>query len=102
MPTKEELEAENTALREQLDDMRDRLEEARDGMVPKPNTRPKPTEPSFGLSEGQRAELEMNGKTVSPFTGARQVGTGEPGADVSVVDQAEFDKVKKSESRPGV
>jgi len=28
-----------------------------------------PREPSFGLCEGEREELERTGKTVSPFTG---------------------------------
>lgn len=58
----------------------------------------KPTEPSFGLSEGQRAELEMRGKTTSPFTGARQVGDGEPGTKPRVVDQETFDKVKDKQA----
>lgn len=59
-----------------------------------PNTRPTPREPSFGLSEGQRADLEMRGKTTSPWTGARQVGDGEPGGKVKTVDAATFDKIK--------
>ncbi len=92
MPTKEELEAENAELRSQL-------AEAREAAVPTPNTRPKPTEPRYGISEGQRAELEMHGKTVSPFTGARQVGSGEPGETPRVVGQDEFDKVKPKDER---
>lgn len=72
------LRAENEALRAQLADQ---------GTV-----RPEPTEPSYGLSEGQRADLEATGKTVSPFTGARQVGTGKPGEMPEVVDQDEYDK----------
>lgn len=31
-----------------------------------------PRDPSFGLSEGERAELEATGRTVSPFTGERR------------------------------
>jgi hypothetical protein len=31
--------------------------------------RPAPEEPSFGLSEGVRDDLERNGKATSPFTG---------------------------------
>jgi hypothetical protein len=79
-----ELERENAQLKEQL---------AERGTV-LPNTRPTPREPSFGLTEGQRAELEMRGKTTSPFTGARQVGDGKPGSTPKVVDQAAFDKVE--------
>lgn len=79
-----ELERENAMLKQQL----------ADGGTVLPNTRPTPREPSFGLTEGQRAELEMRGKTTSPFTGARQVGDGEPGGTVKVVDQEAFDKVE--------
>jgi hypothetical protein len=31
-----------------------------------------PVEPSFGLSEGERDELERTGRTVSPFTGEKR------------------------------
>ncbi len=37
-----------------------------------------PSPPSFGMSEGERAELEMNGKTTSPWTGEEITGDGEP------------------------
>jgi hypothetical protein len=85
----ERLKAENERLRTEL-------AEAQANAKALPNTRPTPTEPSFGLSEGQRAELEANGKTTSPFTGARQVGTGEPGEKPRVVSAEEFDKVRPS------
>ena len=49
--------------------LRAELAEARANEKAKPNTRPVPHEPSFGLSEGERADLEMTGKSVSPFTG---------------------------------
>lgn len=75
-----ELEAENARLREAL---------AASGQPAVPG---KPTEPSFGLSEGQRDELERTGRTVSPFTGARQVGSGEPGEKPREVDAATFAK----------
>lgn len=61
------------------------------------HTRPKPQEPSYGLSEGQRADLELDGRTVSPFTGALQVGDGEPGSVPKVVDADQFAKAKKTE-----
>ncbi|MER5703482.1 hypothetical protein ABT023_16275 [Micromonospora sp. NPDC002296] len=52
----------------------------------------RPVEPSFGLSEGQRQELVATGKTVSPFTGAPQVGSGRPGEKPRVVSPAEHAK----------
>jgi hypothetical protein len=79
------LRAENAELREQL-------AAAQADAIVRPNTKPKPVEPSYGLSEGQRADLEVNGKTVSPFTGARQVGDGTPGEKPRVVSAEEFDK----------
>jgi len=38
----------------------------------------KPEAPSFGLSEGERQDLEANGVTTSPFTGERVEGDGAP------------------------
>lgn len=35
-----------------------------------------PQQPSFGLSEGERQELEQNGSTTSPWTGRRIEGDG--------------------------
>jgi hypothetical protein len=58
----ERLRAENARLRAELD-------EARANAKADPNTRPEPTEPSFGMSEGERADLELTGKATSPFTG---------------------------------
>jgi hypothetical protein len=37
-----------------------------------------PREPSFGISEGERSELEARGKTTSPFTGEVREGDGAP------------------------
>lgn len=37
-----------------------------------------PEEPSFGLSEGTRVELEQNGTATSPFTGRTLGKDGEP------------------------
>lgn len=37
-----------------------------------------PRPPSFGMSEGERAELEATGKTVSPWTGDQIKGDGAP------------------------
>lgn len=86
----DELRAENARLKAEL-------AEARRNAAARPNTRPKPSEPSYGLSEGQRADLELHGKTVSPFTGALQVGDGEPGSDPETVSQEEFVKAGKKE-----
>ncbi|MBN1174526.1 MAG: hypothetical protein JXA67_20325 [Micromonosporaceae bacterium] len=80
-------------LREENERLRAELAEAKRNQKAKPNTRPQPEEPSYGLSEGQRDELEREGKTVSPFTGARQVGSGR--GDVREVDQDEFVKAGK-------
>ena len=74
-----ELEAENGRLREQL---------AAAG-TPAPSR--VPNEPSFRFSEGQRDELERTGRTVSPFTGKRYVGT--PG-DAREATAEEFNKAK--------
>lgn len=56
------LRRENAELRRQLAEANARLT---------PTKRPKPERPSFGLSEGERADIEMNGQTTSPFTGER-------------------------------
>lgn len=37
-----------------------------------------PRPPSFGLSEGERVELEQRGKTTSPWTGEEITGDGAP------------------------
>lgn len=65
-----ELEAENAALREQLADL---LRAATELAPVKPG---KVAEPSFVFTEGQRDELARTGRTVSPFTGKRYVGSG--------------------------
>lgn len=88
----ERLDAENEDLAAERDRLAAELETAQANQKAVPNTNPQPVEPSFGLSEGQRADLELNGKTVSPFTGALQVGDGAKGSDVRVVSQDEFIK----------
>lgn len=55
-----ELEAENAELKERL--------AAAGAPVDGPR---KPHEPSFGISEGTREELERTGKATSPFTGRK-------------------------------
>lgn len=60
-PTKDELERENAQLREKVAE----LEAAGDGR----GTAPKPERPAYGLSAGEKADLEANGVTISPFTG---------------------------------
>lgn len=37
-----------------------------------------PQPPSFGMSEGERAELEATGSTTSPWTGQKIEGDGAP------------------------
>ncbi|MEV4212922.1 hypothetical protein [Micromonospora sp. NPDC049662] len=46
-----------------------------------------PTEPKFTFSEGQRDELERDGRTVSPFTGKRYVGTSVDDAREATADE---------------
>ncbi|WP_030488190.1 hypothetical protein [Micromonospora chokoriensis] len=70
-----ELEAEVAELREQL---------ATAGQTPKPG---KATEPRFTFSEGQRDELERTGRTVSPFTGTRYVGSSPDDAREATADE---------------
>lgn len=65
MPTKDELEFENAELREENERLRAHLADAQKGQV----TRPAPTAPSFGMSEGTRTDLEQVEKTTDPFTG---------------------------------
>jgi hypothetical protein len=38
----------------------------------------RPLAPSFGMSEGERTELEQHGETTSPWTGERIEGDGSP------------------------
>jgi len=72
MPTKDELEQENAALRERVAEL-----EAAPAAAPGPNTRPVPQRPDFGLSAGEAADLEAFGATVSPFTGETLTATRE-------------------------
>ncbi|HEY9415375.1 MAG TPA: hypothetical protein VIQ30_11495 [Pseudonocardia sp.] len=87
-PTNAELTAENERLRAEL------AAAQGNAGVTTGKARPKPTEPSFGISEGQRDELERTGRTVSPFTGARQVGTGKPGERPRTASAEEFARAK--------
>lgn len=103
MPSNADLQAEVERLNAENDELlaeNERLEAERDqaltNQVPKANTKPQPTEPSFGLSEGQRAELEMHGKTISPFTGKRQIGHVDEEGRVAELHEAsaeEFDRI---------
>jgi hypothetical protein len=72
MPTKEELEQENARLRA-------RIEELEEGRA----SRPLPVEPSFGMSEGERQDLALTGKSTSPFTGkVTETASDAPAPDV--------------------
>lgn len=63
----ERLQAENDALRAELDQL---SKVAADPAAAAAEVRARrPEEPSFGMSEGMRAELEQTGSTTSPFTG---------------------------------
>jgi len=93
----ERLEAEADDLAAERDRLAEELEQAKANAVVLPNTHPQPTEPSFGLTEGNRAELEQRGHTVSPFTGARLVADVSNGqvSNVREVDQETYDRVAK-------
>lgn len=78
------VEAENGRLREQL------------AAAGKPAGPGRPVEPSFTFSEGQRDELERTGRTVSPFTGERYVGTPDNARKASA---EEFAKAKPAADR---
>ncbi|WKU03852.1 hypothetical protein [Micromonospora sp. HUAS LYJ1] len=82
-----ELEAENTRLRAENARLAEQLAAAG-----RPAGPARPVEPSFTFSEGQRAELETTGRTVSPYTGQRFVGTS--AADAREATAAEFAKAK--------
>lgn len=67
-------------LRAENERLRAELAEAKANAKARPNTRPQPQEPSFGLSEGERAEMEtlrhrreagddVPDTVTSPFTG---------------------------------
>lgn len=64
MPTKDELEAENAQLREEL-------AAARAGQKGAPRKPARPTDDNGNpvLSAGEHADLEQHGVTISPFTG---------------------------------
>jgi len=65
MPTKDELEQENAALRDRVAQLE---AEPRD-VTGTGTRRPAPQRPEYGLSEGERQDLETSGVTNSPFTG---------------------------------
>jgi hypothetical protein len=71
-PAQEAEASELSRLREENARLREELAEARANEKAQPNTRPVPHEPSFGLTEGERADLEMTGTATSPFTGERK------------------------------
>jgi hypothetical protein len=83
--TKAKLADEVAALRAENARLRDELDVARGPAAP---VRPAPQEPSFGMSEGMRAELEMTGSTTSPWTGKVYKGDGD-GEPVEAADAVE-------------
>lgn len=70
--TKAELEAEVARLQQENDQLR------AGGQVPRPNTQPVDREPSFGMSEGERQEIEATGRAHSPWTGKRRTADDLP------------------------
>lgn len=104
-PTKDELEAENAQLREELDRTRGQLTEARAGLggVQRVTF---PTSPGFQLSEGIRQDLEQQGVARDPNTGAELLASD---FDVEVrtaagrlnLEQAQQRRAKLGD-RPGI
>lgn len=70
-PTKDELERENAELRAERDGLRQQLEanNLTPGVAPVAGQAARPERPAYGLSAGEKADLEANGVTISPFTG---------------------------------
>lgn len=66
MPTKDELEAENARLKSRVEELEQSAERDVTGTG---RTAAAPTRPDYGLSEGERQDLEAHGVTTSPFTG---------------------------------
>lgn len=83
----EQLTADNEAWAEENEELKARLANA-----DQPAAKPVPAEPSFRLTEGTRDELERLGRAISPFTGARLIGTPESYREVSA---EEFEKHAK-------
>lgn len=95
-PTKDELERENAELRDRVAE----LEATGDGR----GTAPKPQRPDYGLSAGEKADLEANGVTISPFTGELLTATNEgvtPQTPQAVKnDQRETARLKAEQPAP--
>lgn len=70
-PTKDELEQQNAELRAQLAEL--------EGGPARPAA---PARPDYGLSEGERQDLEAHGVTTSPFTGEQLNAVDEARVDV--------------------
>lgn len=68
-PTNAELTAENAELTAENDRLRAELVELRSNPRVMPDTAQVRRAPSFGMSEGERSDIERTGKSVSPFTG---------------------------------
>ncbi|MFG1844909.1 hypothetical protein [Micromonospora carbonacea] len=87
-----ELEADNARLRAENARLTEQVAAAG-----RPAAPARPVEPSFTFTEGQRAELETTGRTVSPFTGQRFVGTSPEDAREATAD--EYAKAKPPADR---
>lgn len=73
MPTKDEIEAENAALRARVAELEGERDATGTGVDPARRQRPaRPTDPDGNvvLSEGERQALAEHGVTVSPFDGS--------------------------------
>lgn len=93
----DELAAENERLTADNERLNAEVASAEDKAQPESTGRREPQEPSFKLSEGNRAELEDRGHTISPFTGVRLVGTGVE--DAREVSAEEYERVAKEAAK---
>lgn len=84
MPTKEELERELAAANDRIAELEEQAAAPRD-VTGTGSTRPAPARPDYGLSEGERQELEARGVATSPFTGETLNALDEEGVDTAAL-----------------
>jgi len=96
MPTKDELEHENSELRARVAVLETAAADGRD-VTGTGGKRPAPQRPEYGLCEGERQELEASGVTTSPFTGEPLNAIDE---DVEVINPEARRRAERAHARP--
>jgi len=69
MPTKDELEQQLEQAHERIAELEEQAAATERDATSTGAKRPTPQRPDYGLSEGERQALELEGVTTSPFTG---------------------------------